>query len=136
MPDPELMTALDAARERGRLLAAEILAGNDMLSADDFAMMLRATQATLNTMRLSGQVLGLDGAKRGFRFPLWQLDGDGKPFAELASLHEHLGGPWAVYRFLMQPHGELNGLTGREALERGKGRVALEAAESVARAFR
>jgi hypothetical protein len=135
-PDPELQAALGAARERGRLRAAEILAGDDMLSADDFARMLGTTRVTVNTKRQSGQVLGLDGAKRGFRFPVWQLDGDGKPFAELATLHERLGGPWAVYRFLVQPHGELNGLSGREALERGRGRAALEAAESIGRAFR
>jgi hypothetical protein len=135
-PDPELQAALDAARERGRLRAAEILAGDGMLSADDFARMLGTTRVTVNTKRQGGQVLGLDGAKRGFRFPVWQLDGDGKPFAELATLHERLGGPWAVYRFLVQPHGELGGLTGRDALERGKGRAALEAAESVGRAFR
>jgi hypothetical protein len=135
-PDPELQAALGAARERGRLRAAEILAGDDMLSADDFARMLGTTRVTVNTRRQSGQVLGLDGAKRGFRFPVWQLDGDGKPFAELATLHERLGGPWAVYRFLVQPHGELNGLNGREALERRKGRAALEAAESIGSAFR
>lgn len=135
-PDPELQAALGAARERGRLRAAEILARDDMLSADDFAKMLGTTRVTVNTKRQSGQVLGLDGAKRGFRFPVWQLDGDGKPFAELATLHERLGGPWAVYRFLVQTHGELNGLSGREALERGKGRAALEAAESIGRAFR
>jgi hypothetical protein len=57
-------------------------------------------------------------------------------YAELAALHERLGGPWAVYRFLVQPHGELDGLTGREALERGKVKAALEAAESVGRDFR
>lgn len=95
-PDPELQAALSAARERGRLRAAEILAGDDMLSADDFARMLGTTRVTVNTKRQSGQVLGLDGAKRGFRFPVWQLDGDGRPFAELATLHERLGGPWAV----------------------------------------
>lgn len=81
-------------------------------------------------------MLGLDGAKRGFRFPIWQLDADGKPFAELAKLHERLGGPWTVYRFLVQPHGELDGLTGREALERGHGKAALAAAESVGTSFR
>ena len=75
-------------------------------------------------------------AKRGFRFPVWQLDADGKRYADLAVLHERLGGPWAVYRFLVQPHGELGGLTGREALERGKAKAALDAAESVGRDFR
>jgi hypothetical protein len=135
-PDAELEAALAAARERGRLRAAEILGGDDMLSADAFAKMLGTTRVTVNTKRRAGQVLGLDGAKRGFRFPVWQLDAEGKPYAELAVLHERLGGPWAVYRFLVQPHGELDGLTGREALERGKVKAALEAAESVGREFR
>jgi len=135
-PDAELKAALTAARERGRLRAAEILGGDDMLSADAFAKMLGTTRVTVNAKRQSGQILGLDGAKRGFRFPVWQLDAEGKPYAELAVLHERLGGPWAVYRFLVQPHGELDGLTGREALERGKVKAALEAAESVGRDFR
>jgi hypothetical protein len=134
--DTELQAALAAARDRGRLRAAEILAGEDMLSADAFAEMLGTTRVTVNTKRQSGQVLGLDGAKRGFRFPVWQLDADGKPYAELAGLHERLGGPWAVYRFLVQHHGELGGLTGREALDRGKFKASLEAAESVGRDFR
>jgi hypothetical protein len=135
-PDTELQVALAAARERGRLRAAEILGGDDMVSADAFAKMLGTTRVTVNTKRQSGQILGLDGAKRGFRFPVWQLDAEGKPYSELSVLHERLGGPWAVYRFLVQPHGELNGLTGREALERGKIKITLKAAESVGRDFR
>ncbi|QLH40890.1 MAG: XRE family transcriptional regulator [Defluviicoccus sp.] len=135
-PDIELQGALAAARERGQLRAAEILGGEDMLSADEFAKLLGTTRVTVNTKRHNCQILGLDGAKRGFRFPAWQLDSEGKPYAELAALHERLGGPWAVYRFLVQPHGELGGLTGRQALERGKSSAALEAAESVGRDFR
>ncbi len=130
-----LESALTAARERGRLRAADILSHEDMLSAEEFAKLLGTTRVTVNTKRRTGQVLGLDGAKRGFRFPNWQLNAEGKPYAELASLHELLGGPWAVYRFLVQRHGELNGMTGREALERGKVKSALKAAESVGRDF-
>jgi len=133
---PELDVALAAARERGRLRAAEILSGDDMVSADAFARILGTTRVTVNTKRQSGQILGLDGAKRGFRFPVWQLDAEGRPYAALSILHERLGGPWAVYRFLVQPNGELDGLTGREALERGKIKATLEAAESVGRDFR
>jgi hypothetical protein len=135
-PGFELQEALAAARDRGRLRAAEILGAEDMLSAEAFAQVLGTTRVTVNTKRQSGQILGLDGAKRGFRFPLWQLDAEGRPFAELAVLHERLGGAWAVYRFLVQPHGELDGLTGREALERGKSTAVLRAADSVARDFR
>jgi hypothetical protein len=132
----ELQEALAAARDRGRLRAAEILGGDDMLSAEAFAEVLGTTRVTVNTKRQNGQVLGLDGAKRGFRFPRWQLDAEGKPFAELPALHKRLGGAWAVYRFLVQPHGELDGLTGRKALEQGKSKAVLKAVESVARDFR
>lgn len=132
-PTSELERALTAARERGRIRAAEVLAGEDMLSADEFAKMLGTTRVTINAKRQNAQVLGLDGAKRGFRFPVWQLDPEGRPYAELPVLHERLGGPWAVYRFLVQPHGELDGLTGRDALERGKTKAVLAAAESIGR---
>lgn len=135
-PDPDLQAALAAARARGRLRAAEILSGDDMLNADAFARMLGTSRVTVNAKRRNGQILGLDGARRGFRFPVWQLDAEGRPYAELAMLHERLGGPWAVYRFLVQPHGELDGLTGREALARGNAKAVFAAVESAGRDFR
>lgn len=132
-PDAELYAALEEARHRGRLRAAQILAGKDMLSADQFAELLGTSRMTVNTKRQNRQVLGLEGAKRGFRFPAWQVGEDGKPFAALPALFERLGGgPWSVYRFLVQTHPELNGLTGCEALHRGKTGQVLEVAHSVA----
>lgn len=129
----DLGQALEAARGRGRMRAAEILSGADMLSAEQFAELIGTSRVTVNAKRQSNLVLGLDGAKRGFRFPDWQIGEDGKPFAALPGLFERLGGgPWAVYRFLIQHHPELDGLTGREALRRGKSRQALEVAESIA----
>lgn len=132
-PDRELQAVLEAARERGRRRVAEVLAEDDMLSADAIAALLGVTRVTVNTRRQSGQLLGLDGAKRGFRFPSWQLDRDGRPYAALRALHERLGGAWPVYRFLVTPHGALNGRTGLEALKRGNVDEALAAAESIAR---
>lgn len=133
--DAELQAALTAARERGRVRAAEILGADDMLSADEFGKRLGMSRRTVNSKRQSGQLLGLAGARRGFRYPVWQLNAEGKPYAELAILHERLGGPWEVYRFLVQQHPELEGLTGREALERKKGKAALDVADSVGRDF-
>lgn len=128
----ELQRALQQARERGRTRVAEILAGEDMLSAAAFATFVGTSRMTINTWRERHQVLGLDGARRGFRFPKWQVGDDGKPFAALPALFERLGdSPWAVYRFLVQHHPELDGLTGREALRRGRVAAALEAAERV-----
>jgi hypothetical protein len=133
-PDAELEAALAAARERGRKRVAEIVAGDDMLSADAFAKLLGTSRVTVNAKRQNGRVLGIDGAKRGFRFPVWQLDKDGRPFAALPALHTTLGNSaWAVYRFLMSPHGALGGRTGLRALQQGNDAAALAAAESVAR---
>ncbi|WP_133244803.1 hypothetical protein [Caulobacter radicis] len=133
--DPEMKAALAAARDRGRISAAEILDGDDMLSIGAFAEKLGQTQEMVAAMRQSGKVLGLNGDGRDVRFPAWQLSVEGFPYPELSLLHQCLGGHWAVYRFLVQHHGALNGLTGRQALERGKGKNALDAAESVARDF-
>lgn len=128
--------ALTAARARGRDRVASILAHPDMLSAEAFAQHLNTSRETINTRRKAHQVLGLQGATRGFRYPAWQVGEDGRPFAALPEIFDALGdSPWAVYRFLVQEHGELDGLTGVEALRRGRGPEAVEAAESVARAF-
>lgn len=132
-PDDELQAALTAARERGQRRVAEILAEDDMLSAETFADLLGVSRVTVNTKRQNGQVLGLDGAKRGFRFPSWQLDRDGRPYAVLPKLHEILGGAWAVYRFLVTPHGGLDGRKALDALKRGQDGEVVAAAESVAR---
>jgi hypothetical protein len=132
----ELEQALEAARARGRNRVAEILAQPEMLNAEAFAKHLNTTRATINTKRLARQVLGLQGATRGYRYPAWQIDEEGRPFAALPDIFELLGdSPWAVYRFLVQNHPELGGLSGREALRRGRAQDAIAAAESVARAF-
>ena len=134
--DAALDAALVAARARGRSRVAEILAANDMLSAEAFADHLQTTRATINSKRQAHKVLGLEGATRGFRYPVWQVGEDGRPFAAMPALFGALGGSaWAVYRFLVQTHGELDGLTGREALRRGRDQDVLDAAQSVAMAF-
>jgi hypothetical protein len=132
----DLKNALAAARQRGRGRVAEILSADDMLSADALAALLGTTRVTVNTKRQNHQLLGLEGAKRGYRFPAWQIGPDGKPFSAIPHLFRRLGGdPWAVYRFLVQHHPELDGLTGHEALRRGKAKQAIASAESTARAF-
>ena len=131
--DGVLDQPLAAARERGKSRVTEILSAPEMLSADEMAKFLGTTRMTVNTKRRAHRLLGLEGAKRGVRYPRWQIGEDGKPFEILPALFDRLGGsPWAVYRFLVQHHAELDGLTGREALERGRAAQALEAAESIA----
>lgn len=132
----DLDAALKAARSRGRARITEILSAPDMLSAAAFATLTGVSQMTVNSWRRKHRVLGLRGTKGGFRFPAWQIGEGNKPFATLPRLFDQLGeSPWAVYRFLVQRHPELNGLTGREALQRGQTNKVIDAAESVARAF-
>ncbi len=133
--DGDLGAALEAARHRGRARVAEILSGREMLSAEQFTRLIGTSRVTVNAKRQNHQVLGLEGAKRGFRFPEWQVGEDGKPFAALPELFERFGGgSWAVYRFLVQVHPELDGLSGREALAHGRSAEVVEVAESVLRA--
>jgi hypothetical protein len=133
-PSTKLEAALAEARARGRKRVAEIVAGEDMLSADAFAKLLGTSRVTVNARRQSGQVLGINGAKRGFRFPVWQLDKDGRPFGALPALHAMFGnGAWAVYRFLVSGHGALDGRTGLRALQQGDDASVLAAAEGMAR---
>jgi hypothetical protein len=132
--DDDLETALSAARERGRRRAADILTDVEMLSADAFADLLGVSKPTVHAKREKHELLALDGPKRGFRFPSWQLDENGKPFAAIPRLFEQLGdSAWTVYRFLTQRHSTLEGITGLEALRRGKTEAVVETAEGVAR---
>jgi hypothetical protein len=126
--------AFAAARARGRIRAAEILDRAEMLSADEMADRLGVSRVTVNARRQRHELLGLDGAKRGFRFPDWQVDDDGRPIEVLPRLFELLGpSPWTVYRFLTQRHDVLNGATAKDALRRGHAEKVLDAAESLAR---
>lgn len=129
----ELETALDEARTRGRHAVAEVLAGSDMLSADAFAAYLKTNRETVNQRRKAHQLLALQGATRGYRYPVWQVGTDGRPLAALPALFDTLGGdPWEVYRLLAQPHAELDGLTGLEALRRKQDDAVVNLARGVA----
>jgi hypothetical protein len=133
--DERLEASLEAARARGRLLSAQILDQTDMLTAEQFAERLGVSRMTVNARRQKHELLGLDGAKRGFRFPAWQVDDDGKSFDVLPKLFDLLGSnAWTVYRFLTQRHAALDGSSAKDALRQGKKTQVLLAAESLAQA--
>ena len=133
-PESErLERALDAARARGRARTSEILKGEEMLSAEAFGELIGVTRVTVNSRRQKHELLGLDAAKRGYRFPDWQLDQNGKPFAALPKLFEVLGDePWMVFRFLVQRHAALGGVTAKDALRRGHSEAVIGVAEGLA----
>jgi hypothetical protein len=131
--DERLEASLEAARGRGRLRSAQILDQDDMLTAEQFGKRLGVSRMTVNARRQKHELLGLDGAKRGFRFPAWQVDDDGKAFDALPQLFDLLGeNAWNVYRFLTQRHAALEGISAKDALRHGKTTQVLQIAESLA----
>ena len=132
-PGDSLDQALIAARERGATRVAEIMKSPDMLSAREFAPLIGASHETVNQKRKTGEILALDGAKRGLRYPRWQTTEDGRLLPGLADLARELkGGPWTIYRFLLQAHPELNGETGLEALKKGRVTQTVDVARGIA----
>src|SRR5260370_32061118 len=73
----DLDTVLAEARKRGINQAAQILAGRDMLSGSAFAKFIGVSREAVRAKRQQHEVLGLRGAKRGLRFPKWQVTSDG-----------------------------------------------------------
>ena len=130
----DLGAALAEARLRGAGRAAEILAGPGMLGADEFATLIGVTREAVRQKLIRREVLGLQGAKRGVRYPAWQVTRDGGLLPELPKVFALLGdSPWAVYRFLTQPSATFRGASPLETLRDGKVKPVLEAAEGIAR---
>lgn len=125
----ELDAALVAARARGQAKVTEILKGEDMLTASEFGKLIGASYETVNVKRKRFEVLGLEGATRGVKYPRWQVVDGGLLLPGLQQLFATVGGPWTVYRFLCTTHAELAGRTGLDALRKGQ----VEAALGVAR---
>jgi hypothetical protein len=132
-PEPALEAALGRARKLAETRIADILAAPEMKSADEFGEMIGASRETVHQKRRRHEVLGLEGPKRGVRFPDWQLTHDGRLLPGLPELFAEIGEhPWAVYRFLVAEHPELE-MSGVEALKQGRVADTLALAESIGR---
>ncbi|MHB2208421.1 hypothetical protein [Methylobacterium sp. CM6257] len=123
--------ALAAAKARGQAKVAEILKGEDMLTAREFGPLIGASHETVRVKRERFELLGLEGATRGVRYPRWQVTDDGLPLPGLPQLFAVLGPqPWTVHRFLRTAHAELGGRTALEALKAGQVEAVLGAARN------
>ena len=132
--DDDLEAVLGEARARGETRAAEILSGPDMLGADDFAALIGATRETVRQKLKRREILGLQGAKRGVRYPSWQVTKDGGLLPALPKVFELMGdSPWAVFRFLTQPSPALDGAAPKDRLRAGEVAKVLDLGESQAR---
>lgn len=122
--------ALAAAKERGEQYVANLMRDPEMLPGREFASLIGMSPETVNQRRKTGDLLGLEGATRGIRFPKWQITDNGQPLPGLKAIFSILDNdPWAVFRFLRQPHNELAGKTALEEMKAGH----IEEVENAAR---
>jgi hypothetical protein len=128
-----LDAAIARAKGRGATKVADILKSADMLTARDFGPLIDASHETVNAKRKRHEVLGLQGSKRGLRYPRWQVTADGRELPGLPQVFEVLGDqPWTVFRFLRASHPELGGQTALDALKGGKVEAVVDAAKNQA----
>lgn len=131
--EKEFEAAMAAALERGRASTARILSRPEMRTSDQFAALLGVSRETVNRLRMRHEVLALQGAKRGFKYPDWQIV-DGAPLKGLPQLHAVLqNSPWEVYRFLLEEHDSLGGQRALDLLKTGRVELVLKAAEALNR---
>jgi hypothetical protein len=125
--------------ERGSELSSakrNRLAGRGKLSGGAFAEFTGISHEVVRAKHQRREVLGLKEAKRGLRFPKWQLTFEGGLLPELPRLFDLFGGDsWTVYRFLTQHHPELERDAALSALRRGKVSRVLAAAEKAGSRF-
>lgn len=131
--DATLAEAICAARSRGDTLKEELLADPQMLNTAALAERLGMSEEGIRLKRKRYEILGLEFAKRGIRYPSWQVLPDRQLLPALPRLFAVLGDdPWRLFRFLQQHHAELGGQRALEALRGGRVEAVLTAAENAA----
>ena len=102
----------------------------DMMSTDEAAALLGTSRVTINAWIGKGRCIGLTQTKRGFKVPRWQFEPT--VWAHVALIGQALGlsEGWALLNFFETPHGGLEGLTPRQALEQGQAERVLAVART------
>jgi hypothetical protein len=128
-----LQRALQDARVRGTALQEKLLADPEMLSTAEMADRLGMSEEGIRLKRKRHELLGLEFAKRGIRYPSWQVIEDRQLIQDLRLVFAVLGDDsWRIYRFLLQQHPELGGRRAIDELKRGRLENVLAAAQNTA----
>ena len=120
-PQADYVPATEVRALLANSLAArqQRLGAADMISTDEAAQLVQTTRVTINAWIAKGRAIGLTQTKRGFRLPRWQFEPS--MWDTLPRLSAALGTAegWAILSFLETPHGALNGIAPRQAIEQG-----------------
>jgi hypothetical protein len=132
-PVAALTEALATARTRGTAVKEALVADPDMLNTAAIARLLGMSEEGVRLKRKRHEILGLECAKRGIRYPAWQVLEGRQLLPALPRLFAMLGDdPWRLLRFLQQHHSELGGDRALDALRHGRVDRVLAAAENTA----
>ena len=103
----------------------------ETISSEEIAKRLNTNRETISQWRAGGRLLGVEGAKRGVRYPIAQI---GKNLAPLSGIQQVLeamdGDHWEAWRFLAGEIDELDNATGFDALRAGRIEELLEVLEA------
>lgn len=129
---PDLLSGLRVAdplapaRLRGIVVKRRLL---DMeggtVSSQKMAALLGISRQAVDKRRKRGTIIGLDLGRRGYVYPVWQVDLPG--FAEVLAKLDELG-PWAQAGFFLAPNTWLEDRTPLAALRTGQTDAVLRAA--------
>lgn len=126
LPALQVIDPLAAARVQGvavkrRLLEME----GGAVPSTAMANLLGMTRQAVDKRRKRGALIGLDLGRRGFAYPVWQVDLQGLPEV-LAELHELSG--WAQAAFMLSPNPWLGGNSPLDTLRAGNADAVVRAA--------
>jgi hypothetical protein len=131
--DVALTEALADARSRGAAVKEGLLSAPDLLNTAAIADRLGMSEEGVRLKRKRHEILGLEFAKRGIRYPAWQVLEGRQLLPALPRLFALLGdAPWRLLRFLQQHRSELGGARAVDALREGRIDQVLAAVENMA----
>jgi biotin operon repressor len=109
---------LAAARLRGLRAKKHLLeADGGVVSGRELAQAIGITRQAVDKRRLNGKLIGIDLGKRGYAYPVWQIDLNGMDTV-LAELAEY--DPWTQALFMLSANPWLNDETPLTRLRRGE----------------
>jgi hypothetical protein len=89
----------------------------DTLSSNEIATKLNTSRETINAWRKAGRILGVEGVRRGVRYPAAQIGPNLAPLPGIADIISAFDGDhWSAWRLLSSRINEMGGLTGFEVL--------------------
>lgn len=118
---------LKASEKRGTIAFEKIMSAEDMLTPGAMAERLNTTRQTIDAWRKSRRLLALKGAKRGYRYPAWQIDERNRLLPGLKEVLTAIGDEVTVFLWLRAPQPGFGTDTGADALRRNPAEDIIEA---------